>query len=94
MIIAINKHSRQWAHSEKRHIHDSQHLHICLVLAKTHHLPVSLIKRFGTRFAPQHEAEQTVRYLLIPCKKLFTKTVCMIVLRQKKNKKKSISSSK
>uniref|UniRef100_A0A131YFR9 Uncharacterized protein n=1 Tax=Rhipicephalus appendiculatus TaxID=34631 RepID=A0A131YFR9_RHIAP len=35
---------------------------------------------------PQHKAEQTVRYLLIPCKKLFIKRVGMIVLRKKRKR--------
>lgn len=90
MIIAINKHLRQWAHSEKWHIHDSQHLHICLVLAKAHHLPVSFNRRMlWDRMCPKHKAEQTACCLLIPCKKLFTKRVCMIVPTQKRKKKRA-----
>lgn len=43
-------------------------------------------KTLWDQIRPQHKAEQTVRYLLIPCKKLFTNTVHVIVLRQKKKR--------
>lgn len=72
MKIAINKHSRQWAHSEKD-TYDSTRLHMYLVLAKTYLFTCLSNNMLWDQICPQQHAEQSIRLLLVPCKKLLSK---------------------
>lgn len=73
MIIAINKHSRQWAHFG-RDTYDSQHLHICLVLAKTS-VTCLYDKTLWDQIHPQRKAQQTVVTCSFPVKSYSLKGV-------------------